>query len=324
MSIRTLPRALALVPALLLIVSSAALAQGLDDKTAIKLLKGDLKAIEKTHKDACKAALNDLKAGLSSVQSDIAAFTADAPPPPGAPQGPAVFLADIFAAYRTFAQDSADAEREANDDLALCAGTILNDPGASGAYPDGFVIGDGGGIDRTMGKVRGGSDKSADKAVKLAKRVLGSLEKDLGYVAQVSLTTSEIPGLAPVVLNDPEDGDPDPFIDRRAYGPTIDLVVVGRDPANGENDRLFVAGAVDETQILIGVQAVLTGANFQEAVVDAEVAEDSGRWSAVIETVEASDGICDPERGCGLDQGNYIASVRVDDYFEVTRAIGVP
>mgnify|MGYP003702258669 FL=1 len=265
--------------------------------------------------------LAQLGVDLAAVQSAIdAALDPDAPPPPQAPD----FLGDIFAAYRTYAQDSADAERVANDDLALCAGTILNDPGASGAYPDGFVIGDGGGIDRTMNKVRGGSDKSADKAVKMAKRVLGTLEKDLGYLAQVTLDSSAIPLLAPVVLNDPEDGDPAPYVDRRAYGPTIDVVVAGRDPANEENDRLFVAGAIDETQILIGVQAVLTGANFQEAVVDAEVTEDSGRWSAVIETVEASDGICDAQRGCGIDQGNYVVSVRVDDFFEVTRAIGMP
>ena len=314
----SLLKGLAIVPVLLFIPVVAAAQGSTDDKTAIKLLKGSLKEIEKAHKDAGKGALTQLGLDLAAIQDGIVSDLAG-----GGDGGfdKAGYLSEIFDAYREFARASYAADVDATNSLAETAGQLLND-NASGLYPAGFVIGDGADLDRTMTKVENNSEKNTATGVKRAKRLLGLLEKEFGYLARVAMEISTIPAIPPVVAPDGSDLLDDMIIDRRAFGPTIDLIVAGRDPNDETQGRLFVGGAIDENQILFSVEAELTGPGFElGGPIDATVDENNGRWSAVFEAL-TSNGLCNG--GCGLEQGNYVMSVIVDGFSEVTRAVGMP
>ena len=316
-----LPRSLGALAALF-ILSAPVFAADVDPdaaKAAQKLFASSVKQVESVFKDETKAALDLLTADVKEQNKLLKAGAL------GPDDSPAKQAEELFDCLNDFMASLSQSMREASDQLVTDAAGIINDPDVNG-FADGFVMGDGTGLDVALSRLADNAQKLVDNATKRAASVQKTLLKEHGYRTNLGVYLQAIPNEAPVL-------DADSVIMKRNWAPALEVFVSGRS-LDADDGVIYLAGIYDADQSFsespIGISLTGPGASPKGGPIDAVLDPEATpqRWSATFYDLQ-SDGGGDgeeppPEPVGQLTRGNYIATVAHEGFYWVTCAVGVP
>ncbi len=171
------------------------------------------------------------------------------------------------------------------------------------AFPNAFVVGDGGLIDGAVHKAAALRSKSTVRNFKKLKVFIAQLEKVLLYDIVVDRRGQVLEPVTPSETVTPADA---PFVPLR-----IDLLVAGSDRTVSDDGRVCLAGTADVNNAgTVDVSITLPGGTPVSA--PASVDSQTGRWS-----------VCFPASGAGdLPEGNYSVTITQGDV-SISDSIGV-